>query len=95
METELRESLGPEYGYNKLVDLEDRSHGLMVLLKGKVKPGSSVKTKLKIFLRKSLVSKTLTQRKHIAQKERQAAINRELLFVSFCLISKKRKCLRT
>ena len=62
METELQEfynnQIDPEYIYNKLVDLEDSSRrliilGLMVLLKRKVKLGSSVKRKFKIFLRKS------------------------------------------
>ena len=62
METELQEfynnQIDPEYIYNKLVDLEDSSRrlitlGLMVLLKRKVKLGSSVKKKFKIFLRKS------------------------------------------
>ena len=62
METELQEfynnQIDPEYIYNKLDDLEDSSRrlitlGLMVLLKRKVKLGSSVKKKFKIFLRKS------------------------------------------
>ena len=62
METELQEfynnQIDPEYIYNKLVDLEDSSRrlitlALMVLLKRKVKLGSSVKRKFKIFLRKS------------------------------------------
>ena len=62
MEKELQEfynnQIDPEYIYNKLVDLEDSSRrlitlGLMVLLKRKVKLGSSVKRKFKIFLRKS------------------------------------------
>ena len=64
METELQEfynnQIDPEYVYNKLIDLKDRSRrcnlridGVMVLLKGKVKLRSSVKRNFKIFLRKS------------------------------------------
>ena len=57
METELQEfynnQIDPEYIYNKVIDPEDATLGLMVLLKRKVKPGSSVKRKFKIFLKKS------------------------------------------
>ena len=62
METELQgfynNQIDPEYVYNELVDLEDRSRRcklglLMLLLKRKMKLGSSAKRKFKIFLMKS------------------------------------------
>ena len=62
IETELQEFYNnlnyPEYVYNKLVDLEDRFRRCCLWIDGvaerkKVKFGSSLKTKLKIFLRKS------------------------------------------
>ena len=74
---------------------QDATYGLMVLLKGKVKLGSSRKAKFKIFTRKSRASKTLTQRKYIAQKERRVVTDQELMFVSFCLTGKRKKFFRT
>ena len=66
METELQEfydkKIDPEYVYNKLGGLEDRSRRSNPRIGGvtekKVKLGSSVKRKFKKFLRKSLTSKT-------------------------------------
>ena len=106
METELQEfynsQIGPDYVYRHIditwqtqkEDPEGATYGLMVLLKEKVKFESSMQTKFRICLRKSWSSKILRQREHIAQKETRAAINQELLFISFCFTSTRRKYLK-
>ena len=103
METELQEfynnQIDPEYVYKKLVDLEDRSRKCSLRIDGVVdrKGGAWEHCEVKVqnIFKEELASKTLIERLHITQNEKRAAINQELLFVSFYLKSKRRKYLRT
>ena len=103
METELQEfnnnQIDPEYIYNKLVDLEDRSRRCNLRIDGVTEKKGETWEQCEeeiqnIFKEKLGLENINIEREYIAQKERRAVIKKELLFVSFCLTSKRRRYLR-
>ena len=102
METELQEfynnQIDPDYIYNKLVDLEDRSRRCNLRIDGVTEKKFETweqceEENQNVFKEKLGVENINIDREHIAQKERRTVINQELLFVSFCLTSKRRRYL--
>ena len=100
METELQEfynnQIDPDYIYNKLVDLEDRSRRCNLRIDGvtekKGETWEHCEEEIQNVFKEKLGLEN-KQREHIAQKERRTVINQELLLVSFCLTSKRRRYL--
>ena len=64
----------------------------MLLLKGRMKLASSMKTKFKIFLRKSWALKTLMQRERVYPSKRKKSRSR--LRTAVCKYAKERKNLK-
>ena len=66
-----------------------------MLLKGKVKYWEQCEDKIQNIFKEKLSLENIDIERADHSKERRAAINQELLFISFCLTSKTRKYLRT
>ena len=103
METKLQElynnQIDPECVYNNLADLEDRSRRCNLRLERITEKKGETWERCEqeiqnIFKEKLGLENINIEREYIAQKERRAVIKKELLFVSFCLTSKRRRYLR-